>query len=163
MKGVKWRHGRKGKGLGNIAYNVRELEKYGCIELAETKQRRGATEHYYRAFSRTLIDTATWVRLPLEERRATSRYGVQCILADAIAADNAGTFDARPDRHLTYCPVNVNEEAWARIASACDEFLGLVMTAQEESANRAAKYPDQSTLSAAVSLLYFERPPSAPQ
>jgi len=37
------------------------------------------------------------------------------------------------------------------------------MTAQEESANRAAEYPDQSTISAVVSLLYFERPPSAPQ
>ena len=58
-----------GEPLGNIAYHVRELEKYGCIELAETKQRRSATEHYYRAFSRTLIDTETWERLPLGKNR----------------------------------------------------------------------------------------------
>ena len=99
-----------GEPLGNIAYHVRELEKYGCIELVDTKQRRGATEHYYRALSRTLIDTETWAKLPLEERRPTSRYGLQCIIADAIAADKAGTFDSRTDRHLTYFPVDLDEE-----------------------------------------------------
>jgi hypothetical protein len=152
-----------GEPLGNIAYHVRELEKYGCIELVDTKQRRGATEHYYRALARTLIDTDTWARLPVEERRPTSRYGLQCIIADAIAADNADTFDSRPDRHLTYFPVNFDEQAWAKIASACDDFLELVMETQEESANRVAEAPDQSTISAVASLLFFERPPSAPQ
>ncbi len=152
-----------GEPLGNIAYHVRELEKYGCIELVTTKQRRGATEHYYRALSRTLIDTETWATLPLEERRPTSRYGLQCIIADLIAADNAGTFDSRTDRHLTYFPVNVDEEGWAEIASACDEFLERVMKIQAESANRAAESSSEPAISAVASLLFFERPPSAPQ
>jgi hypothetical protein len=152
-----------GEPLGNIAYHVRELEKYGCIELVETKQRRGATEHYYRAFSRTLIDTETWERLPLDERRATSRYGVQCILADAIAADNGGTFDSRPDRHLTYFPVNVDEQGWSEIAAACDDFLDAAMKIQEDSANRVTEAADQTTVPAVASLLFFERPPSAPK
>jgi hypothetical protein len=152
-----------GEPLGNIAYHVRELEKYGCIELVDTKQRRGATEHYYRALARTLIDTESWAKLPLEERRPTSRYGLQCIIADAIAADNAATFDSRPDRHLTYFPVNVDEQGWSEIASACDDFLDAVMKIQEGSANRIAKESDQTAVSAVASLLFFERPPSAPQ
>lgn len=149
--------------LGNIAYHVRELEKYGCIELVDTKQRRGATEHYYRAISRPFIDSEEWARLTLEERRPTSRYGLRCVIADVIAADNAGTFDSRPDRHLTYFPVKVDEEGWEKIASACDEFLELVMKVQGESANRTAESPDQPMTSAVASLLFFERPPSAPQ
>jgi hypothetical protein len=149
--------------LGNIAYHVRELEKFGCIELVDTKQRRGATEHYYRALARTLIDTETWAKLPLEERQPTSRYGLQCIIADAIAADNAGTFDSRPDRHLTYFPVDVDEQGWSEIASACDDFLDLVMEIQEASTNRVADASDQTTLSAVASLLFFERPPAAPK
>lgn len=152
-----------GEPLGNIAYHVRELEKYGCIELIDTKQRRGATEHYYRALARTLIDTETWARLSFEERQPTSRYGLQCVIADAIAADNAGTFDSRADRHLTYFPVNVDEEGWAKIAAACDDFLDLVMKVQEESTNRSARAPDQPAISAVASLLFFERPPSAPR
>ena len=31
-----------------VAYHVRVLRKLGCIELAETHQRRGAIEHVYR-------------------------------------------------------------------------------------------------------------------
>ncbi len=150
-----------GEPLGNIAYHVRALQQYGCIELVDTKQRRGATEHYYRAISRTLIDTDKWAALTLEERRPTSRYGLQCILADAISADNAGTFDARPDRHLTYFPVDLDEQGWEKIATACDEFLDLVMKTQEECANRAAESPQEPTVPAVASLLFFERAPAA--
>jgi DNA-binding transcriptional ArsR family regulator len=32
----------------SLAYHVRVLRKLGCIELVETKQRRGALEHFYR-------------------------------------------------------------------------------------------------------------------
>src|SRR3954465_10750603 len=38
--------------LNLVAYHVRVLEKYDCIELVDTKQRRGATEHFYRATRR---------------------------------------------------------------------------------------------------------------
>lgn len=31
-----------------VAYHVRVLRELGCIELAETQQRRGAVEHIYR-------------------------------------------------------------------------------------------------------------------
>ena len=32
-----------------VAYHVRVLKKLGCIELVETRPRRGAVEHVYRA------------------------------------------------------------------------------------------------------------------
>jgi DNA-binding transcriptional ArsR family regulator len=34
--------------LGNVSYHAKELEKAGLIALADTAQRRGALEHYYR-------------------------------------------------------------------------------------------------------------------
>ncbi len=34
--------------LGTIAYHVRTLYDLGLLELVSTRQRRGATEHYYR-------------------------------------------------------------------------------------------------------------------
>jgi DNA-binding transcriptional ArsR family regulator len=34
--------------VSNVAYHVRVLREIGCIELAETRQRRGAIEHLYR-------------------------------------------------------------------------------------------------------------------
>lgn len=43
-----------GLDVRGVAYHVRVLRKLGCIELAETRQRRGAIEHIYRVADRTL-------------------------------------------------------------------------------------------------------------
>ena len=38
-----------GLDVRGVAYHVRVLKKLGCIELVETRPRRGAIEHIYRA------------------------------------------------------------------------------------------------------------------
>jgi DNA-binding transcriptional ArsR family regulator len=40
---------RLGEDLPGIAYHVRVLNRLGCVELTETRQRRGAVEHFYKA------------------------------------------------------------------------------------------------------------------
>lgn len=40
--------------LPTVAYHVRVLRRLGCIELVETKKRRGAVEHIYRVASSAL-------------------------------------------------------------------------------------------------------------
>lgn len=37
-----------GLDVRGVAYHVRVLRELGCIELVETRQRRGAIEHVYR-------------------------------------------------------------------------------------------------------------------
>ncbi|MFI5025326.1 MAG: hypothetical protein ACHQCI_01040 [Solirubrobacterales bacterium] len=37
-----------------VAYHVRVLRRLGCIELVETKSRRGAVEHIYRVAASAL-------------------------------------------------------------------------------------------------------------
>ncbi|MGV1048263.1 MAG: helix-turn-helix domain-containing protein [Solirubrobacterales bacterium] len=146
--------------LANVAYHVRELAKYECIELVDTKQRRGATEHFYRAISRPAIGTREWSKLSHEERRSTSRFGAQMILADLIAADVADTFDSRVDRHFSRCPGVFDQRAWEKVSRACDDFMELVLAAQEESANRIAAEPGTPTVSAVATLLFFEQAPA---
>lgn len=40
--------------LPTVSYHVRVLRRLGCIELVETKTRRGAVEHIYRVSARAL-------------------------------------------------------------------------------------------------------------
>lgn len=40
--------------LPTLAYHVRVLRRLGCIELVETKKRRGAIEHIYRVAASAL-------------------------------------------------------------------------------------------------------------
>ncbi len=61
--------------LNLVAYHVRVLEKYDCIELVDTKQRRGATEHFYRATRRQFLSDKEWSRLP---RRCAPASPARC-------------------------------------------------------------------------------------
>lgn len=45
---------RLGADLPTVAYHVRVLRRLGCIELVETKSRRGAVEHIYRLAAQAL-------------------------------------------------------------------------------------------------------------
>ncbi len=45
---------RLGQDLSSVAYHVRVLHRLGCLELVETHQRRGATEHFYEVTERAL-------------------------------------------------------------------------------------------------------------
>lgn len=45
---------RLGEDVRGVAYHVRVLQRLGCIELVETKQRRGAVEHFYEVTERAL-------------------------------------------------------------------------------------------------------------
>lgn len=45
---------RLGQDLRSVAYHVRVLHRLGCLELVETRQRRGATEHFYKVSERAL-------------------------------------------------------------------------------------------------------------
>lgn len=40
--------------LRGVAYHVRVLQRLGCVELVETRQRRGALEHLYKATEQAL-------------------------------------------------------------------------------------------------------------
>lgn len=146
--------------LGTVAYHVRQLVKYECLELVKTEQRRGATEHYYRGTHRPLIPTSEWAHLSVEERRQTSRYIMQLILGNVIAAEEADTLDARMDRHMVRHPVDLDEEGWEKLATAFDDMTELILAIQAESANRLAKAPETPTIPAVAALLFFERAPS---
>jgi hypothetical protein len=51
--------------LTHIAYHTRVLDRCGCLELVETAQRRGATEHFYRTREATAL---SWMPLHLDEQ-----------------------------------------------------------------------------------------------
>jgi hypothetical protein len=147
-----------GEPVGNVAYHVRKLEKFNCIELVETRQVRGATEHFYRAIARAISDADEWESLSPAERRPISRHVVQLIVGDAVTADQAQTFDSRPDRHLSRTPMTLDEQGWKEMAALCEEFMDRAFALQSESTERAAKSGGGEQISVVASLLFHEMP-----
>ena len=56
-----------------VSYHTGVLLRAGVIELVRTERRRGATEHFYRAALRGMIEDGDWERLPATVRRGLVR------------------------------------------------------------------------------------------
>jgi len=109
--------------LSHIAYHFKELAKADCIVLTQTIPRRGASEHVYRSKMLALHTDEDFKALSLEQRRSISRSTLQMLIARAEGAIYQGTFDKRPDRHLSWVPLELDEQGWKELRDLQAETL----------------------------------------
>jgi DNA-binding transcriptional ArsR family regulator len=146
--------------LNLVAYHVRVLEKYDCIELVDTKQRRGATEHFYRATRRQFLSSDEWARMPEVLRPAVSGAVLQSIFGDIEEAVKSGTMNAVDDFHVSRTPMIVDKEGFEDVTKLLDETLDRMLEIQAQSSERLTKASADGFLSK-VELLHFKSPDSA--
>jgi hypothetical protein len=128
-----------------------------CIELVRTAQRRGAIEHYYRALRRPFFSDSDWKRLPRSGRQAVADVGLQLIWEDVSSAIEAGTFEARADRHLSRSAVALDEQGWGELR---DVLAGVLVEAErivKRSSDRLAK-SGESGIPTRLVVMHFEAP-----
>lgn len=147
--------------LNLVAYHVRVLEKYDCIELVDTKQRRGATEHFYRATRRQFLTDSEWARMPESLRPGMAGAMLKSVFEDLEEASKSGTLDQVDDLHLSRTPMVVDKRGWAEVSSLLSETLDRVLEIQAESSERIAAGEEPGILSK-VHMLHFKSPESAP-
>lgn len=145
------------RSLNLVAYHVRVLEKYDCIELVDTKQRRGATEHFYRATRRQFLSDSEWSRMPASLRPGISSAMLKPVFDDVDEALQAGTLDELDDRHLSRTPMVVDQRGWSDTVELLSETLDRVIAIQAESSERLASSGEAGILSK-VMLLHFKSP-----
>jgi predicted ArsR family transcriptional regulator len=143
--------------LNLVAYHVRVLEKYDCIELVDTKQRRGATEHFYRATRRQFLTDTEWSRMPKALRPGLSSAMLKALFDDVEDAVVNNTFDEVDDRHLSRTPMVVDEKAWSDVVELLEGTLDRVLEIQGEAAERLAASGESGMLSK-VMMLHFKSP-----
>jgi DNA-binding transcriptional ArsR family regulator len=138
--------------LNLVAYHVRVLEKYDCIELVDTKQRRGATEHFYRATRRQFLTDTEWSRLPESLRPGLSGAMLKTAFDDVEEALDK-------DRHLSRTPMVVDKKGWEDTTELLLGTLDRLLEIQAEASERLAKSDEESMLSKVV-MLHFKSPGS---
>ena len=146
--------------LPNVSYHVRALLDLGCIELVSTAQRRGAIEHYYRAVVRPFFSDRDWKRLPRSGRAAISDVALQIIWEDVSEAIEGGTFEGRPDRHLSHQALELDEEGWRDMTRLLAGVLAEVEKIGSASASRLKRSGEEGISTKAV-LMHFETPGAA--
>lgn len=148
------------EGLSQVSYHVKVLKDYGVIRLVKTEPRRGAVEHYYRATSRAYLSDRDWHELPESVRVGMSADLFQAIVDDAVAAMEGETFDDREDRHLSWTPLMLDEQAWSAVQKLLNETLKQVLKLNAEAGKRLAK-SKETGVSTSVSMLAYEVPDTA--
>ncbi|MBK5219232.1 MAG: winged helix-turn-helix transcriptional regulator [Thermoleophilia bacterium] len=143
--------------LNLVAYHVRVLEKYDCIELVDTKQRRGATEHFYRATRRQFLTDSEWARMPESLRPGLSGAMLKAAFDDIDEAVVAETFDELEDRHLSRTPMVVDKQGWLDVAKLLAETLDRTLEIQAEASERLANSDEEGMLSK-VQIMHFKSP-----
>lgn len=122
--------------LSNVSYHVRTLVELGLAELVEEESVRGAVAHYYRAVERPLASPAEWEQLPEQVKAAFSAHSWDVLLKCVTTAIEKGTFDSRPDRHLTRTSLLLDSEGFARLSTLMDELLEAIFSEQAAAAER---------------------------
>lgn len=147
-------------GLSHVAYHTRALDKCGCLELVDTAQRRGATEHFYKASPHSFIGDRIWRRVPRALLGGVSGATLQSFMDRAVAALEAGTIDEREDSTLYWMPVLLDEQGWGKVTATMEETVDKVLVIQEESRERIARRKGRGAISAIIGVASFETPHS---
>jgi DNA-binding transcriptional ArsR family regulator len=136
------------------------LEELDCIERVDSKPRRGATEHYFRAKTSFFVDDSDWSRFPTTVRMDWSADTVRSIFNDAACAIHCGTFDAREDRHASWLPGYLDEQGLQEEIEILAIALACSMAIHSRSAQRLAESGERGT-PWTTAVLAFEMPAPA--
>lgn len=148
--------------LNLVAYHVRVLEKYDCIELVDTKQRRGATEHFYRATRRQFLTDTQWASMPASLRPGLSGAMLKSVFDDIEDAMSKGTLDEIEDRHLSRTPMVVDKRGWQEVSTLLSETLDKLLAIQADASERIAT-GDEAGILSKVEIMHFKSPDPEPE
>jgi DNA-binding transcriptional ArsR family regulator len=158
-----WLSERLEANLSHVAYHTRTLDRCGCLDLVDTAQRRGATEHFYKAAPGSFVGNRIWRRVPQSVRGGITGASLQTFMDKAIAALEAGRIDEREDTVLNWMPLLLDETGWEEVAGILEEANDRVLAAQKRSDGRLIDAKARrDAISAVVALAGFETAGSRP-
>jgi DNA-binding transcriptional ArsR family regulator len=128
-----------GEPFMRVCEHVRLLKDWGYIELVKTHNRRGGTQHFYRAVRRPVFDAAEWQKIPFLARIRTTNSIIRGIISDIAASIKSGRFDAHPRRALLRMSITVDDEGFAEADESALNHLAELGRIEARSAARLAQ------------------------
>lgn len=138
-----------GGSVSRVDYHFKKLADAGWLELMETRSgghRRSATEHFYRATDLVIFDLERWSEVPASVRASFSLMTFEQLTERVVAAMEAGTFNARPNRHLTWTPLCLDGLGWKHVLAGLEDLFEIVLEEQGRARMRIAESAEMATL-----------------
>jgi hypothetical protein len=141
-------------GLTDVAYHTRALDRCGCLQLVDTAQRRGATEHFYKATPDSFLGNPAWRGVPRGILPGVSGATLQTFIDKAALAMQAGTLDDREDTVFRWLPLLVDQIGWNEVVAIMEEATEKVLASHLRSQDRINSAND--AVSAVIGMAVFE-------
>lgn len=149
-----------GGSVGQVDKHFKKLQKYGWlrhVDQATGGRRRGSTEHFYRAPKLAVFDEDTFADLPDSVKEEFSWRIFEQFAERVNEAFEAGTFDARKDRHFTWTPLVLDELGRARVLERVNLLFESLFEEQEDSTLRLRR-SGETPIRTTVGLAAFDSP-----
>lgn len=127
---------REGLPVSTVTYHFQALEKDGYLRVSRKEPARGFRRHYYVAERQRIIDDEEFAAMTKEEQHAATEGLLRDLLEHCREALKAGTLDARPDSHLSWSPLSLDQQGWEELQSDLDRMLARSLEIQEEAQAR---------------------------
>lgn len=142
--------------LSNSAYHSRILVKANLIEEVDRRQRRGATEHFYRSKPKSALGHQMWRAIPQALRGNVTAIGFEHFVRRLTDSLSAGLVDSNDETVLTSIPIAVDEIGWARVNEVLLAALSDIEEISDDSRERLGPDRAQGAIPLVVGLAAFQ-------
>jgi hypothetical protein len=149
-----------GGSLSRVSRAFEVLVDYDWLAQTRTEtggKRRGAIEHFYRATGVAMFDADTWTEVPDTMKTTFTWRAFETFAHQVKEAMEAGTIDAREDRHFTWTPLRLDKQGWETVIAWLDAIFYFLAEEQEDANARMAETGEEP-IPMTVALAAFESP-----
>jgi DNA-binding transcriptional ArsR family regulator len=143
--------------LGTVSYHVRTLYELGLLDLVRTRQRRGATEHFYRSRQHPRLGGGDWDQVGVVPKQQMIGAGLTQIHDYASRSAAAGGFD-RTDAHFSRTSLKLDDRGWTELSKATRRWVEQAQKIEAAACKRLGSSPDAS-VDVGLAVLLFEALP----
>jgi hypothetical protein len=147
--------------LARVKQAFELLVQYEWLERTRTDDSDpDAVEHFYRAIDSMVIEEEVWAELPDSTKALITGRIVESFVVRMKEAMKAGTIYARDDAHLTWQPLELDEEGWNRVIERLNATFHCLPEEQER-ANARMEESGEEPIPMTIALMAFESPNSS--
>jgi DNA-binding transcriptional ArsR family regulator len=128
-----------------VSYHTKVLVECGYIEPTRTTQRRGATEHYYRALPESSFGTEMLRQVPRSLKGNVALASFKSFVAKLVVALKAGVIGDGDDSMLNSMTLAFDQTGRTAAAGVMQATLTQLKEIDEQSRKRAAEHDEPLT------------------